>query len=220
MEEHRLKPMPANYDVKLFNELHKNTEGLRISLAKKIDCRRFGLEFEDILSWFDIKFIYAFTKYYEKYPPNILKGHIIKSLQMFAFRIMREAYLGKNAIYSNSIVIEEIEYFENLVSSSDEETPHEYIKLQPVLDYLKTKLSDNAFLILDIQLSLPNFILEKLEGPNKKQFNSIPNELLANYLGLPDDKKCLSYIAGLKSEIRGAIDSAREYFSSSPMISV
>ena len=62
MEHHRLKPM-GNYPVELFNSLYAQTHGLRRKLASQIDASKFGVDYQEVLSWFDVKFLFIFSKY-------------------------------------------------------------------------------------------------------------------------------------------------------------
>jgi len=73
MEEHRLTKMKDNYDEKLFNDIYEKVQPLKRKLASTISTSKLGVEYEDILSWFDIKFIFVFNKYFDTKPPDILK---------------------------------------------------------------------------------------------------------------------------------------------------
>ncbi len=218
MEDHRLKPMPVNYNRQLFEQIYHETKALRAKLVYGIDSRRFGVDAEEISSWFDVKFIYVFSKYYDQFidQPGVLKGHIINALQLFRYRVLKEAYMDKNKQYLNKIEIGEIEYFENLISTEeDDEVNQSHNELiQRVTSFLRSKLSDDAYFILELQLNPPPFILHRLESLNNRRIGNIPNELLADYLGLlPEDKKVISYIGDLKREVKSALDIARTYFN-------
>lgn len=215
MEEHRLKPMKEGYDENLFNQLYRDTSGLRKALAYQIDSRRFGVDYNEILSWFDVKFIFAFNKYYGEMSNDMLRGHIINSLKTFKYRIMKEAYLKKNEQYQNRLSIDDTEVFENLISqkeTGEEEAQNKL--LSEALTYLKTSISDDAYFILELQLDPPQYILNKLEDLDNPKVSSIPNEILADYLGLIPNTKVISYIKDLKREIKFGIESARVYFKS------
>ena len=75
MELHRLQPMKP-YDPKLFNELYKKTERLRKSLVYQIDSSRWGVTQDEVMSWFDDKFIFVFNKYQDQKKPDILLGYL------------------------------------------------------------------------------------------------------------------------------------------------
>lgn len=221
MEESRLKPMKEGYDKNLFNDLYKKTEGLRKALAYQIDARRFGVDYQEILSWFDVKFIYAFNKYCDKMDPDLLKGHVINALKMFKFRIMREAYSKKNLKYQQAIDITEIEQFENIISTNPQTEDEGYnLFLNIALSFMKKHLTDDAYLVLELQIHTPNYILSKLEDLETRKSNSIPNELLADYLGLPNCNKVISYIGDLKREIKQTIELARDHFQQNPITQV
>lgn len=216
MEEHRLKPMPDQYDQNLFNKLYKETQLLRNKLVYNIDARRFGVDSNEIASWFDVKFIFVFSKYYKEFKdePGVLKGHLINALQLFKYRVLKEAYMDKNKQYLNKIEIQEIEYFEALISTEEEterEENHNHL-LSKILSFLKSKLTDDAFLIFELQLNPPPFILHRLESLSNQRSGSIPNDILADYLGLIPNRKVISYIAELKKEIKVTVESAKEYF--------
>ena len=77
MEEHRLTTMKEGYDEKLFNDLYEKVKPLKRKLASTISTSKLGISYDDILSWFDIKFIFVFNKYFENKEPEVLKGFII-----------------------------------------------------------------------------------------------------------------------------------------------
>lgn len=213
MENHRLKPMVDGYDVKVFNQLYKNTERLRKKLAFEIDPRRFGVDYKLILSWFDDKFIYAFNRYYETKDPETLKGYIINSLKTFKYRILKEAYAPKNLQYRNAIDITSDDYFEHLIHEPKfEEDSEESALLQIARDFIRTHISDDAYLIFEIQLCPPIYILDRIDSESKRARNNLPNDVIADYLGLPICEKVLNYIQELKREINQAISEARDYF--------
>src|SRR5687768_15620783 len=107
MEESRLKPMIEEYDREIFNDYYQRTAALRKKLASQIDHRRFGVDQEEIESWFTVKFIYAFNKYYHEKKDTLL-GYLIKSMQLFKCRVLRKAYTYK---CSQSIIsLDEVDY--------------------------------------------------------------------------------------------------------------
>jgi hypothetical protein len=202
-ESHRLKPMPDNYDQEMFNRLYQQTEGLRRKLAYGIDHRRFGLTQEDIVASLDIKLVYTFTKYYGA-PENILKANIIKALQHFKCRIIKSAYLDK---FSQNIVSTDDAVVEDRFS----EEPHNgkdyyYEKL---MSFMRDHLSENAYVLLDLQLNPPPYILHRI-NPNKDgNLQKIPDELLVEYFDLGKGKKALDYITQLKKEIKNTASYAQ-----------
>lgn len=213
-ETHRLKVMIDDYDVTVFNQLFKETASLRKKLAYGIDARIFGVDYNEILSWFDVKFIYAFNKYYHSQPER-LKGYIISSLQTYKLRVIKTAYQEKMQIHKTT-------NFENLYSYegflndgySDEngeivtithpsEDPAEVEKsnLQRILDYLQGKLSEDAFFVLELELFPPLYILDKTFIDKKERHKQITPKLIAEYLGL-DDVAGVNYIKACKEEIK------------------
>ena len=210
MEENRLKPMVDGYDEKLFNQLYFQTEGLRKNLAAGIDCRRFGVDYEEVLSWFTIKFIYTFNKYCHT-KPDLLLGYIINSLKMYKLRIIKQAYTVK---FSQSILhVEDNSVIEN---SKIEFPPYDLEntpdKISPIINFLRSHLSDNALMLLEIQLNPPLFILSKLNTKEIPSIHKIPSWLICEYLGIEECEKSSRYIDQLKKQINSAIRLARLHF--------
>lgn len=207
-ESHRLKEMPAEYDQALFNQLFKETRELRQKLAFEIDARKFGVDYREVLSWFDVKFLYAFNKYYGD---ERLKGYIINSLRTFKLRIVKNSYQTKHQV-NNSIDIDE-----TFDLAYDE--PEDYNKplLEVVQKYFKDRLSPDALLLWEIELSPPPYILEKLANPENKKIPKCPDELILEYLGIPCNDNSLNYLKSLRSDIKDITKRAKEYFYLKPI---
>ena len=206
MEIHRLIPMKMGYDELLFNKLYKETEALRNLLTYQIDHRRYGVTSDIIKSWFDDKFIFVFNKYYGEIEEGQLKGRIINALRTFKFRILRKAY-SKYNIYNNIVRLEGENKLINIIPLSTETSEHE-IFLELALKYLKKNLCDDAFLILELELNPPPYILNNLKSSKTK----IPAKLIAEYLNLEPHRDSSLYITDLRSEINYCTEQAKEYF--------
>ena len=211
MEEHRLKNMQLGYDVELFNQLYLDTYKLRRKLARSIDCNRFKVSYEDVVSWFDIKFIFVFNKYYGKMDNNILKGHIISSLSLYPNRIMRMAYSPKFN-RQNIINFEDREAFEPLVGDDRKE---EALFKEAALSYLKRNLPEEAYLVLQVELYPPYYIIQKLTEQNKN-IQKIPAHLIGEYLGWENTSK----INRIRKLISKATEDARAYFKDNPILNL
>ena len=207
MEIHRLIPMKTGYDQLLFNRLYKETEPLRNVLTYQIDHRRYGVTSDIIKSWFDDKFIFVFNKYYGEIEEGQLKGRIINALRTFKFRMLRKAY-SKYNIYNNVIRLEGENKLINIIQLKTETTEHE-IFLELALTYLKKNLCDDAFLILELELNPPPYILNNLKSYKTK----IPAKLIAEYLDLEPNRDSSLYITDLRSEISYYTEQAKEYFT-------
>lgn len=207
MEIHRLIPMKENYDESLFNKLYKETEGLRNLLTYQIDHRRFGVTQDIIKSWFDDKFIFVFNKYYGNITEGQLKGRIINALKTFKFRMLRKAY-SKYNIHNNEVSLEGERNLINIIPLDDEISNHQLF-LELALKFLKQNLSDNAYLILQLDLNPPPYILQKINNPKTK----IPSRLIAEYLDLEPTKDSSLYVNELRTEIDSCIELAREHFN-------
>lgn len=214
MENHRLKPMKEGYSPQLFEKLYKETYNLRRSLASQIDSRRYGVTPDIILSWFDDKFIYVFNKHFDNKDPDVLKGFLINSLKTFKYRILRKAYNGEGLFHSSVVELEgESELINIIPDKSLESVDDTFYNL--INNFMVDKLSDNAYLVFQLQIDPPPYILNKVKNCNSR----IPNNLIADYLGidLGDYYVTEKYIKNLKKEISKAIKSAKEYFNNNPL---
>lgn len=210
MEIHRLKPMKSGYSKDLFERLYQETKPLRRSLARQIDSRRYGVTTDIIESWFDDKFIFVFNKHFDNKDENVLKGFIINSLKMFKYRVLRKAYNKEGEYYSSLVELEGEKELINIIPDKSLET-HESVFYNLAIEFMKERLSDNAYLLLQLQVNPPPFILDRI----KKHNSPIPNLLAAEFLGidLGDEDDTYSYVKKLKKEISKATKSAREYFN-------
>jgi hypothetical protein len=206
MEENRLKPM-VKHDPRVFNNIYKNTEGLRRKLASEIDCRRFGVDYTEVLSWFDVKFIFVFNTYYNEHNEDVLKGHIIKGLQMFKYRILRGAYTVK---YSQSIV--PLDGFEKDIP---DEIENKSYHMDLLYSYLQNIISDNAFILLQTQLNPPPYIIYRLRELGVPSLHKIPDEVLLEYFDLGNCPRAYKYLATLKKEIKQGIAHCKVHFRAS-----
>ncbi len=223
MEHHRLKPMTDGYDKSLFDEIYKKTTPLRRKLAYEIDSRKFGVDYDEVLSWFDVKFIHSFNKFTRTFKKEDtqnfdgkLMGYIINALSTYKYRVMRSSYQVKYHEHKNMVDIST--YYEN-DDIKDTSTPDALVReayMEKIMEYMKKELSDDALLILDIQLNPPAFISSKLEELGKKEYTKIPNDILADYLNMPLNNNVIQYLDGIKADIRRAIINARSFFTSNP----
>ena len=206
LELNRLQQMPENYDEKLFNHLYSKTENLRRKLTSEIDPRRFGLSYEDILSFFDIKFIFVFSKYYQE-SEGILLGYLINAMKNFKCRILRKAYtkeFSQSIVSVDDVLTLEENLYEHQVEVSNKEYYHTLL-----MDFMKKHLSMNAYTIMDLQLNPSPYIQHKLNISPDANIQKIPDHLLLEYLELGNSAKAYKYLDSLKKEIRNAIGYAK-----------
>lgn len=211
LEENRLQPMVEGYDEKMFNRLYSKTYQLRKKLASQIDSRRFGLQFEDVLSFFDIKFIFVFNKYCTQHNEEVLLGHLINSLSFFKNRILRSAYTKQ---YSQSIIsTDEVLCFEETMSEyqlMDSEKNHYYNIL---MNFMRKNLSQNAYAVLEIQLNPPPYILDKLNIDIDSKLHKIPDQLILDYFDLGYSNKAYKFLNDIIKEIHSATNYAKAHFN-------
>ena len=205
MEIHRLKPMIEDYDREVFNIIYQDVAPLKHSLANQIDPRKFGVDRDIILSWFDDKMLFVFNKHYNDKNPDVLKGYIINSMKTFKYRILRKAYCNEAEYYYDNLIPLEGEEFGPLdkLTTEEEESNHDlFVGL--ISKFMEDKLSEEAYFLYGLQINLPTYILSRMKKPNSR----IPTSLILEYLGLPDTK--LPFLKKLKREINKTIKMAKE----------
>lgn len=203
-ESNRLNLMPENYDKALFEEIYKETKALRKKLAFEIDARKFGVDQKEILSWFDVKFIFAFNKYYGD--PR-LKGYIINSLKTYKLRIVKNSYQKQYQVNDT------VDINESFDLSYDEPENYNLHLLEVVQSYFRNRLTPDAMLLWEIELNYPPYILDRLT--NQEDTKKIPkasDELILEYLGIEFTEHNVSYLKELRKDIKDITNRAKEYF--------
>lgn len=200
------RPMPADYDVQLFNQIYKDTKSLRNKLAYEIDGKKFGVDYQELKSWFDVKFIFAFNTYYGD--PK-LKGYIINTLKTYKKRIVLNSYGNKQHIH-NTVDITEV--YEDLDKSDESEDTITNGLLSKAKAYMKDNLSEDAFFILELELNPPPYIIQKLHDLEHEKMPKIPTVLIADFLGIDSDEG-IDYVDALRYEIKQIIIKAKDFFS-------
>ena len=109
-EINRLKELPEDYDVELFNFYYKSMTPLIRKLAKNIDPRRFNVSRDIIISYFYDKLLYVFRKYYNLSTenPEKFKATIISSLQLYKTRLLINAYSKQSWILMLLLLLSKI----------------------------------------------------------------------------------------------------------------
>lgn len=209
LETNRLKPMVENYDPLKFKRLYALTENLRRKLASEIDHRRFGVDQEELKSWFTEKFIYAYNKYCHQYDEDTLLGHMIRAMQFMKCRILRAAYQPK---YSQSIV----EYLPNQVNEEscspyDEDTREHYYNA--LCKFLQGRICDNAYMLFQLQINPPIYIIHEMKAKGLENIHKIPDEIICNYFNLGFDNSSIKLLKSLRKEIHTACELAKGHFS-------
>lgn len=202
MEEHRLKVLDEGYDKELFNKLYKNLTPLKKRLASQIDYKRFGLSYEDMLSWFDIKFIFVFQKH-QGFSEQKMQAFLIKAMQTYKYRILRVAYQERYA--NNPIELTDINQFRYLPEDSDGKLE----MLEMVNNFMKNNLSPQAYIVYLIDLNPPLYIRNCLEINGKKNINNIPPSLICEYLDWGVSSNSINLVKQLRNEVKSAISKAR-----------
>lgn len=215
MEESRLKPM-VEHDPAVFKMVYEKTQGLKRKLASEIDYRRFGLTYEDMVSWFDVKLLFVFNKYYNVHTPQVVLGHVINSLQLFKCRILRSAYTQK---YTQTIVeMGETDEYDNILVDDSLHNTNKDLFYELAISFMVKHLSENAYELFRVQLNPPPFILRRLEEEEVRDKTKIPSHILAEYFDFDNSDKSIRYLDSLKKEVTQAINIAREYFQNKGIV--
>ena len=218
MEENRLSPMCKNYDEGLFNQIYKDTESLRKKLAWQIDCRRYGVDYKEVLSWFDIKFIYVFNKYYSAgVDPGIIKGNIIQALQFFKNRILRKGY-SKSNMYNSMVDFDTIYNMKETHIDLEYDEQQEFLKI--ALNFLRNHLCEEAFKVLEIEINPPLFIVQKIANQDKYTTTKIPSTMISEFMGWGLSYKAINKVDEYRKDIKRAINLARSYYYESGFVLV
>lgn len=205
MEDHRLQVMPENYSKSAFNKLFKETLPLRKKLSSEIDPSILGLSRDQVLSEFDMKLLFAFQKYHNKYKYEVMKGHVIRALQMYKYRLIKISHNKKFEVVKNTDSIDD-----HRGLSTPQEDREKQEKLDMVMAYMRKHLSADAYLVFCTDIEPPIYIKTKLEELNKKPHSKVPAGLIAEYFGWGDDIKKVSR---LRSEVKRETLLAIEHFN-------
>lgn len=209
-EVHRLKELPENYDVDLFNSYYKSMTPLIRNLVRHIDPKRFNITKDILQSYFYDKLLYVFTKYYDLADsnPEKFKATIISSLSTLKYRILRNAYCNTSVEFNL-----QTHSFEDCFEDSrkddipdlDEAEAQKQEKIEEVYEFMRNQVSKDAYLLFQIGLNPPAFIKERLRTENA----IIPVSIILEFFELPKTNLFIRYISDLRNEIKSAIESAK-----------
>ena len=208
MENHRLKPMKEGYSQELFNKLYKEVKPLIRKLTYEIDHRRFGVSRDIIESWFDDKLLFVFNKHCQEFDEGHLKGAIINSLKTFKLRVLRDAYTKRGEFYSSSVDLESSNTLVYYIQDKNDLDTND-IFMGMVSEFMKKQLSDDAYMLLSLQLNPPPFILNQIPRSN----SNIPINLILEFFDLDNISKNVKWIRTLRKEIDQAIEKAKLEFN-------
>ena len=201
MEENRLSERSPEFNEGIFNKLFNELQPLRKKLASEVNPKLFNVHYNDVVSFFDIKFLFVYNKYCAEYDENRMKATLINSLKTYKFRLLRQSQTLKNSVNTNSSSLEEL-----VLDIPDQQTEVNEL-LSDVMSYMKQNLSQEAWEIFRIEIEPPLYIINRLiyRGYNK----SIPLEVLADYLGLTTDEE-YRRLERIRKQIRKATRACRD----------
>lgn len=205
MELHRLKPM-EDYDPKLFGELYSKTRGLVKKLSRNIDTKRFNVSQDILESWFDDKFIYVFNKYHKQYGKEVLLGHIINSLKLFKYRILKTAYSQQSDFNMSLQTVGDDNSLDNIPEYDDLVFREELVN--NMWNYMRANLDKDAFLIFELECCPPEYCLQRVKNRNSR----ISSKLYCEFLELDTTPETIKYIDYLRKVVSEETKRAGEYF--------
>lgn len=202
-ELHRLTELKP-YDEDLFNRLYKTCKPLIRKLVRGIDARRFNVSPDIINSFFWDKFLYVFNKYQEEYEEERLKATLLSSLQIFKSKLLRNAYT-KQAEFNQELTSLEVLFDNNkeLLDDTDETILKEEQSVK-FHKYMKEHLTQDEYLILQIQLEPPKWFEPRMRDSHGK----LSIEHLIDYFELPRDKKSINLLSSMRKNIKRTLEKA------------
>lgn len=204
-ELHRLREMPRDYDVNLFNRLYKVCTPVIRNISKQIDCKRVGVTRDIIQSYMWDKVLFVFTKYYGTCTEEHLKARILSSLSLFKTKLMRAAY-GLGAEFNQSLrSFEDLfddskEDYSPIDSVSDEEGSELKSKMLNIVhNYIEKNVDPDTALIWEVILYPPEYIKDLME---KKNYSKVTNEMLIDFFDLPKSTNSMRFISNCRDNIQ------------------
>lgn len=211
-EINRLKELPDNYDRDLFNQYFKSMTPLIKKLIKQIDEKRFNVPRDVVQSWFYDKLLYVFNKYYNLSTenPEKFKATIISSLMTYKNRVLRNAYSKQSTEF-----LQTMDRWDDCfdgdkgdLKDSDEDELQMKSRLEDIYEFMRRNCSPDAYLLFQIQMNPPLYIINKLKTKNA----IISTALILEYFEKPINQSHISYITQLRKEISSNINLIKEKF--------
>lgn len=205
-EIHRLKPMPKNYDIELFNKLYKLCKPVIKNLVNQIDCRRFNLTPDIIHSYFVDKLLYVFSRYQGTCSEDHLQAKILLSLSTYKNKLLRYAYTREAEANMEMRQLDDLFDGDKELLDDSEESALKEERMQEIEDYLNKHLSDDARLVFGVMMNPPAYLL-KYPGNGKGSLTAVS---LVRFFNLPPNRGSIRYINEIKDDIEYWITKARE----------
>jgi len=209
MELHRLTPMKEGYDETLFNTFYQKTKALRNKLAFEVNPKYLGVSHQEILSWFDDKFMFIFNKYYGKLDNNVLLGYIINGLLNFKRRVLINVMENpeRTNFYINRIELSDQSHMHIIPLDSEPDNSGMLQKL--VWDYFRDHLTEEEFIIFEITINPPSYIAQNLRDLSQH----ISTPLILRYLGYDDqDYELRKRVNEIRKKITTLTEEAKNHF--------
>lgn len=203
-EIHRLKPMQNGYDEKLFLKLHKLVKPVIRNLVRGIDARRYNVSPDIIRDQFYDKMLYVFNKYYGKVDNEHLKANILRALSTYKNHLLKYAYNERSEFNQSLRSLEDLFEDDKELVDDDGGAQAKEEMMQILNNYMKDKLSPDAFLVWECITTPPPYIEQNAK------FGKITNILLAEFFNLPRTRSAVKYIGELRYDIQYWIERAQK----------
>lgn len=219
-EIHRIQTF-ENYDPKRFQAIYKIVKPYINKLASGIDVNRYRVDSSIIKSYFMDKALYVFMKYQDQYDDEHLKATILSSLSIFRNKLLRGAYGAQADFYQTTASLDdtlrdlgnrEIKEEDDTDTSSidweDEDTSYKEDLSIRFNEYLRSKLTEDEYILFRTELELPPF-LEERKSRNRGKVSIYD---LIEFFELPKTKKSATLISEMRKSIKAALTMAKTEF--------
>ena len=222
-EIHRLKPLNfSSKEEEQFERLYREARGYIRKLARNINCKKYRVSPDILVSYFEDKLLYVWDKYKDEYPDyNHLKSIVFKSLGVFKNKLLSKAYTKRAEFYDNlqswdAMLYETVhenpymddEDSNDLITDIEDEVEEDKTSLLGYIDeYLKEKLTIDEYLLLSIELDPPAYFLERMKTPRSK----VSSALLIEFFELPRTKGSVALISRMRKHIREVLQETRHH---------
>lgn len=202
-ELERLKEM-GSYDLIEFNKLYKVCTPLIRRLSKNIDNRRLNVSNDIVKSYFWDKFLYIYNKYHNDHDYEHLKAQLLVGLKKYSYKLMRDGYTRKAEFNQTLVSFEEL-FDDSKEDIMDEPSNSDY-HLELLNNFMKSRLTDDEFIIYQIILTPPPFIKVRMDEQSKGKLSILH---LIDYFEFPRTRKAYQHFNRMKTKVMFTLEEAK-----------
>lgn len=197
----------GDYDPEVFKKLYKLCTPLIRRLTRNIDCRRLGVSRDIVESMYWDKFLFVFNKYHSTKSYEHLKAELLVGLKNYSFGLMRRAY-SKKSTELDQITVS----FEDLFDDSkrdiiDERGNDRSQMLERLDEYMRKTLTPNAYIVYQLQLDPPPFILYRVDEESKGKLSILQ---LIDFFEFPRTRSSYKFFKDIKDLINITLKKAKD----------